>query len=108
MSWELTLCLFLAWIVVYACVVKGVKSSGKAVYFTATFPYVILIILLIVGATLSGAEIGLVAFFKPDVRLSHFSFSFKKKHWRLLIPDAVFNALLLYIDSIILYIYICI
>ena len=67
MSWQLTLCLILAWVVVYACVVKGVKSSGKAVYFTATFPYLILIILLIVGATLSGAEIGLIAFFKPDV-----------------------------------------
>ena len=69
MSWQLTLCLFVSWLVVYACVVKGVKSSGKVVYFTATFPYIILIILLIVGATLSGADIGLVAFFKPDVSL---------------------------------------
>ena len=47
---------------------KGVKSSGKAVYFTAVFPYVIFIILMIFGATLSGADIGLVAFFKPDVK----------------------------------------
>ena len=67
MSWQLTLCLLLSWLLVYACVVKGVKSSGKAVYFTATFPYLILIILLIAGALLSGADIGLVAFFKPDV-----------------------------------------
>ncbi|XP_066910380.1 inactive sodium-dependent neutral amino acid transporter B(0)AT3-like [Clytia hemisphaerica] len=66
MSWQLILCLLLSWVLVYACVVKGVKSSGKAVYFTATFPYLILIILLIAGALLTGADIGLVAFFKPD------------------------------------------
>ena len=68
MSWQLILCLLVSWVVVYACVVKGVKSSGKVVYFTATFPYLILSIFLIVGATLSGADIGLTAFFKPDVK----------------------------------------
>jgi len=58
-------CLILSWVVVYACIVKGVKSSGKAVYFTATFPYVVLIILFFVGVTLPGAEIGLKALFTP-------------------------------------------
>ena len=28
-NWDLALCLLLAWILVYLCVCKGVKSSGK-------------------------------------------------------------------------------
>lgn len=66
MSGKLAGCLILSWILVYFCVLKGVKSSGKAVYFTATFPYVILIILFFVGVTLEGAGTGIIALFKPD------------------------------------------
>lgn len=49
MRWEMVGCLTLAWLMVYACMIKGVKSSGKVVYFTALFPYVILVILLGTG-----------------------------------------------------------
>ena len=28
-NWQLALCLVLTWIVIYICVCKGVKSSGK-------------------------------------------------------------------------------
>lgn len=35
--------LFLAWIIVFLCLSKGVQSSGKVVYFTALFPYVVLV-----------------------------------------------------------------
>lgn len=28
-KWDLALCLLLAWLVVFACISKGVKSSGK-------------------------------------------------------------------------------
>ena len=59
-------CLILAWVIVYLCVVKGIKSSGKVVYFTATFPYIILIVLLIRGVTLDGAKNGLETFITPD------------------------------------------
>ncbi|XP_068220138.1 sodium-dependent proline transporter-like isoform X2 [Palaemon carinicauda] len=64
-QWDLTLCLLLSWIIVFLCLMKGVKSSGKVVYFTATFPYVILIALLVVGVRLDGAVEGLKFLFIP-------------------------------------------
>uniref|UniRef100_A0A4W5R7E9 Transporter n=1 Tax=Hucho hucho TaxID=62062 RepID=A0A4W5R7E9_9TELE len=61
------LCLLLAWIIVYLFIVKGVKSTGKVVYFTATFPYLVLIIYLIRGVTLHGAINGMKYMFTPKM-----------------------------------------
>ncbi|EHA99485.1 Sodium- and chloride-dependent glycine transporter 2 [Heterocephalus glaber] len=99
--WPLAFCLFLAWVIVYASLAKGIKTSGKVrtwiylnpvllalylsvqlpgqfllllrswlkikmvVYFTATFPYVVLVILLIRGVTLPGAGAGIWYFITP-------------------------------------------
>ncbi|XP_074527626.1 sodium- and chloride-dependent GABA transporter ine [Halichoeres trimaculatus] len=66
MRWELFLILILAWILIYLCIFKGVKSTGKVVYFTALFPYVILIALLINNTQLTGAMKGIKFFIVPE------------------------------------------
>lgn len=66
LRWELFLLLLLAWILVYLCIFKGVKSTGKVVYFTALFPYVILLALLINNVQLPGAMDGIRFFIIPE------------------------------------------
>ncbi|XP_068243175.1 sodium-dependent nutrient amino acid transporter 1-like [Palaemon carinicauda] len=65
-DWRLTLCLLFSWIVVFLTLVKGVQSSGKAAYFTALFPYVVLVTLLIRGAILPGSLDGVAFFITPQ------------------------------------------
>ena len=65
-EWTLSICLLISWILIFAILVKGVASSGKVAYFTALFPYAVLITLLIRGATLPGAAEGILFFVKPQ------------------------------------------
>lgn len=57
----------ISWIILFLCLARGVQSLGKVVYFTAVFPYVILIILFIRGVTLPGAWEGIKAYLIPEV-----------------------------------------
>uniref|UniRef100_A0A8C4DJS0 Transporter n=1 Tax=Dicentrarchus labrax TaxID=13489 RepID=A0A8C4DJS0_DICLA len=66
--WELTLCLVVVVFILYFSLWKGVKSSGKVVYITATMPYVVLFVLLIRGITLPGAMKGIRAYLHIDFK----------------------------------------
>ncbi|RVE73273.1 hypothetical protein OJAV_G00047680 [Oryzias javanicus] len=67
LRWDLSLCLLLSWVICYFCVWKGVKSTGKATYFTATFPFLLLAVLCIRGMTLPGAFRGIKYYLYPDL-----------------------------------------
>ncbi|KAG3279691.1 sodium- and chloride-dependent transporter XTRP3 isoform X2 [Ictidomys tridecemlineatus] len=67
LQWEPALCLILAWLMVYLCILRGTESTGKVVYFTALLPYCVLIIYLIRGLTLHGATNGLMYMFTPKI-----------------------------------------
>ena len=77
LRWQLVLCLAAAWIIVSLCLSKGVKSSGKGVYFTSLYPYLVLVILLILVAPLEGGYRG-IGLFSPT--------------WRRLLDVTLWNA----------------
>ncbi|KAK7938253.1 hypothetical protein WMY93_001579 [Mugilogobius chulae] len=65
-QWPVLVSLFVCWVVCYFCVWKGVRSTGKVVYVTAVFPYVMLAVLLVRGLTLPGAWDGIVFYLYPE------------------------------------------
>ncbi|KAG8234332.1 hypothetical protein J437_LFUL016790 [Ladona fulva] len=65
MQWELLGCLFLGWGLVYFIIRRGLHQSGKIVWFTALFPYAVLIVLLVRAVTLNGATDGLLYYITP-------------------------------------------
>ncbi|XP_043267351.1 sodium- and chloride-dependent transporter XTRP3 isoform X2 [Venturia canescens] len=66
-KWWIALCLLLSWVIVFFIVMKGIQSSGKVVYFTSLFPYLVLTIFFIRGITLRGAGSGLAHMYTPKV-----------------------------------------
>lgn len=93
----LTLCLILAWIFIGLVLIKGIQSSGKAAYFLAVFPYIVLIILLVRSATLEGAVDGMLYFITPE-----WDKIWEAKLWYAAVTQ-VFYALGVCFGSIIMY-----
>ncbi|KAH9489848.1 Sodium- and chloride-dependent glycine transporter 1 [Bulinus truncatus] len=66
LPWHTTLGLLVSCLVVFLCLIKGVKSVGKVVYVTATLPYILITVLIIKGSTLPGAMDGVKFYIYPD------------------------------------------
>ncbi|XP_012686874.2 sodium-dependent neutral amino acid transporter B(0)AT1-like [Clupea harengus] len=67
MQWWMILALLCAWVVLYVSAIRGIETTGKAVYITSTLPYIVLTIFLIRGLTLKGSLSGIKFLFTPDV-----------------------------------------
>uniref|UniRef100_A0A3P8VPR3 Transporter n=1 Tax=Cynoglossus semilaevis TaxID=244447 RepID=A0A3P8VPR3_CYNSE len=65
--WPMVVCLLAAWAVICLCYIRGIGTSGKAVYVTSILPYIVLAIFLVRGLTLKGALNGVEFLFTPDV-----------------------------------------
>ena len=66
MSWELTLCLLLSWIMICLSMIGGLQSFGKVAYVVTLSPYVVLTALLAYCANLQGAKDGILYFLTPE------------------------------------------
>ncbi|XP_040833569.1 sodium-dependent neutral amino acid transporter B(0)AT1 [Ochotona curzoniae] len=67
LQWWVLLCVTCSWSVLYVCTIRGIETTGKAVYVTSTLPYLVLAIFLIRGLTLKGATNGIAFLFTPNV-----------------------------------------
>ncbi|XP_047648163.1 sodium-dependent noradrenaline transporter isoform X2 [Phacochoerus africanus] len=65
-QWQLLLCLIVVVVILFFSLWKGVKTSGKVVWITATLPYLVLFVLLVHGITLPGASNGINAYLHID------------------------------------------
>ncbi|XP_026820854.1 sodium-dependent noradrenaline transporter-like [Rhopalosiphum maidis] len=66
-KWQLALCVFIVYVMLYLSLFKGVKSSGIVVWGTATLPYLVLTILLIRGLMLPGSLTGITYYLQPEL-----------------------------------------
>lgn len=63
---QLVMFLAISWGIVFLILVKGVRSSGKASYVLAIFPYVVLGVLFVRAVTLPGSWNGIKYFLTPQ------------------------------------------
>ncbi|OAF69660.1 hypothetical protein A3Q56_02599 [Intoshia linei] len=66
-DYRIMICLLITYFFHFMILCKGVRSSGKAVWITATLPYVILVVLLVRGVLLPGSTDGILYFITPNL-----------------------------------------
>ncbi|XP_019750329.1 sodium-dependent neutral amino acid transporter B(0)AT2 isoform X2 [Hippocampus comes] len=69
LNWKMTLCLLAAWSMVCLAMIKGIQSSGKVMYFSSLFPYVVLICFLVRSLLLEGSMDGIRHMFTPKLEI---------------------------------------
>ncbi|XP_076588231.1 sodium-dependent neutral amino acid transporter B(0)AT2 [Chaetodon auriga] len=69
LNWKMTLCLLAAWSMVCLAMIKGIQSSGKVMYFSSLFPYVVLICFLVRALLLKGSVDGIRHMFTPKLEI---------------------------------------
>jgi NSS family neurotransmitter:Na+ symporter len=66
-AWPLLAVLAVAWVWVILSIWKGAKTVSKVVWVTVLLPWLILLVFLVRGVTLPGAEVGLKYFLTPNL-----------------------------------------
>ncbi|XP_015999111.2 sodium-dependent neutral amino acid transporter B(0)AT2 [Rousettus aegyptiacus] len=69
LNWKMTVCLLAAWVMVCLAMIKGIQSSGKVMYFSSLFPYIVLICFLIRALLLDGSINGIHHMFAPKLEI---------------------------------------
>ncbi|XP_069845463.1 sodium-dependent neutral amino acid transporter B(0)AT2 [Dipodomys merriami] len=69
LNWRMAVCLLVAWTLVCLAMIKGIQSSGKIMYFSSLFPYVVLICFLIRALLLNGSTDGIRHMFTPKLEI---------------------------------------
>ncbi|XP_006633611.1 sodium-dependent neutral amino acid transporter B(0)AT2 isoform X1 [Lepisosteus oculatus] len=69
LNWKMTVCLLAAWAMVCLAMIKGIQSSGKVMYFSSLFPYVVLICFLVRALLLTGSVDGIRHMFTPKLEI---------------------------------------
>jgi len=64
--YNLLLGLFATWVTIWLIIISGLKQIGKILLFMVPFPVILVLILLVRGLTLEGANVGLNYYLSPD------------------------------------------
>uniref|UniRef100_UPI00358FEFA2 sodium- and chloride-dependent creatine transporter 1-like n=1 Tax=Myxine glutinosa TaxID=7769 RepID=UPI00358FEFA2 len=65
-NWDLFPCLIAAWLMIFLCICRDLRATEKVMYFTAIFPYVMLLALFLRSVMLPGAVDGILYYIKAD------------------------------------------
>ena len=59
LRWDIAICMLTAWLLVAACISRGITAVGRILHFTVIFPYFALVLLMIPTAYYDGVHNGI-------------------------------------------------